>query len=122
MSEETVKETVKETQVLEIKPSDVIKMLEQGMDRKAIGKHYGLNRTNTNALFADSRLKGRKTKNAGGTTFVLADDGTKPLEHKSKKASAGSTEDAEATDGVDSEAQKESAVEEKIAVTNESKW
>lgn len=76
---------------VKITPAEVIKMLNEGKTRKEIGQHFGLNRTNTMNLFSDPRLKGRKTKNAGGTVFELEDDGTEPLASKAKAKSNGSS-------------------------------
>ena len=57
-----------------VKVSDVLKMLEEGKDRKDIAAHYGLNANQTKDLFGHPKLKGKKTKKDYSSAYVLEDD------------------------------------------------
>jgi len=57
-----------------VKVSEVLQMLENGKDRKAIAAHYGLNANQTKDLFQHPKLKGKKTLKDYSSAYVLEDD------------------------------------------------
>lgn len=69
-AEAKVAEAPKEKVKLTIR--GVLGDLDNGLDRKAIGKKYGLNPANVKRLFEDPKLKGAKVKPA--PMFELEDD------------------------------------------------
>lgn len=93
--------------VIQIKPSDVINMLNAGKSRKEIKEHYGLSHASMLRLFQDPRLKGLKTKKQ--TPFELLDDGTAPVKHKKKAEASTSKADSPATEETATESAKETA-------------
>jgi hypothetical protein len=76
--------------------SEVLKMLEDGKTRKEIGEHFGLSGAATKALFANEKLKGRKTHVNHGEAFEIEDDApdVQPLVIKPKKKKVVDGEDA----------------------------
>ena len=67
-----VKEVASTEKTLTI--SGVLKHLEDGLTREAIGTMYGLEKWEVNELFKHPKLKNRKAKKVKKVTFTLVDD------------------------------------------------
>ena len=63
-------EQVKEK--VQIKESEVIKMIHEGKSREEVGAHYGLDNADTVALFKHEAFKGLRAKKQRG--FVIVKD------------------------------------------------
>lgn len=65
-------EQVKEK--VQIKESEVIKMIHEGKSREEVGAHYGLDNADTVALFKHEAFKGLRAKKQRGFVVVKDED------------------------------------------------
>lgn len=65
-------EQVKEK--VQIKESEVIKMIHEGKSREEVGAHYGLDNADTVALFKHEAFKGLRAKKQRGFVVVRDED------------------------------------------------
>lgn len=96
--------TEQTTQPVRIKVviSDVVKMLEEGIDRKAISKHYGLTGAESKQLFQHPKLLNKKVRvpsrlELEDDTPVLANPSTGGVKKSKDTVSTTATEVATAT-------------------------
>ena len=89
-------EQVKEN--VQIKESEVIKMIHEGKSREEVGAHYGLDNADTVALFKHEAFKGLRAKKQRGFVIVKDEDTV----YDAKLPVAGEIEE-EATDELQDE-------------------
>ena len=70
-------EQVKEK--VQIKESEVIKMIHEGKSREEVGAHYGLDNADTVALFKHEAFKGLRAKKQRGFVVVRDEEATKVI-------------------------------------------
>lgn len=59
---------------VQIKESEVIKMIHEGKSREEVGAHYGLDNADTVALFKHEAFKGLRAKKQRGFVVVKDED------------------------------------------------
>jgi transcriptional regulator len=59
---------------MQIKVSEVLKLLDRGLNRDEIASHYNITKKEVGILFKHPLLKGKRTKLANKVSFIVVDD------------------------------------------------
>ena len=62
------------TEKIQIKISDILRMLKEGYTRKALATHYGVTQSAMKEIFQHPELKGKRTMPKVEATYTLVDD------------------------------------------------
>lgn len=93
-------EQTQEAPLKQISIAEIQDMLNRGLDRKAIAKHYGVNAATMKRIFMHPKLKGKKVKTVDA--FELIDDAPEEPKKAEKAPKAGAT--GSTASGVDTQA------------------
>tara|TARA_R110000796_G_scaffold231853_6_gene349939 strand:+ start:2432 stop:2758 length:327 start_codon:yes stop_codon:yes gene_type:complete len=62
------------TEKIQIKISDILRMLKEGLTRKELSVHYGVTQTEMKGIFQHPELKGKRTMPKVEATYTLIND------------------------------------------------